>query len=157
MLLDEYEHAREQVVRATRRLDELMRSERHREAVGILRTVPGVGAITAMTFRTELPAPERFAEGGRVARMIGLAPRILRSGGTRREGRLMKSGNARLRAVLVEAAWRWVAGDEVARRKYRQLVASTGSGKKAIVGMARRLAILLWRPSVRNEPCRVAA
>lgn len=157
VLLDEYEHAREQVGRVTRRLDELMRDERHREAVGILRTVPGVGAITAMTFRTELPAPERFADGGQVARMVGLAPRIIQSGGSRREGRLMKSGNARLRTVLVEAAWRWVAGDEVAKRKYRQLVASTGSGKKAIVGMARRLAILLWRLSVRNEPYRVAA
>ncbi len=157
VLLDEYEHAREQVGRVTRRLDELMRADRHREAVGILRTVPGVGPVTAMTFRVELPAPERFGDGGQVARMVGLAPQILQSGGTRREGRLLKSGNARLRTVLVEAAWRWVAGDEVAKARYRRLVASTGSGKKAIVGMARRLAILLWRLSVRNEPYRVAA
>jgi transposase len=157
VLLDEYEHAREQVGRVSRRLDELMRAERHREAVGNLRTVPGVGPVTAMTFRTERPAPERFTDSGQVARMVGLAPQILQSGASRREGRLLKSGNARLRTVLVEAAWRWVAGDEVAKRTYRRLVASTGSGKKAIVGMARRLAILLWRLSVRNEPYRVAA
>jgi hypothetical protein len=37
------------------------------------------------------------------------------------------------------------------------LVASTGSGKKAIVGMARRLAVLLWRMSVSGEAYRVAA
>src|SRR5947209_6433558 len=73
VLLDEYEHAREQVGRVTRRLDELMRAERHREAVGLLRTVPGVGPVTAMTFRVELPAPERFTDGGQVARMVGLA------------------------------------------------------------------------------------
>ena len=60
--------------------------------------------------------------------------------------------------MLVEAAWRWVAGDEsAAQAKYRRLVATTGSGKKAIVGMARRLAILLWRLSVRGEPYRAAA
>ena len=47
-----------------RRLEELMRAERHRGAVGILRSVPGVGPVTAMTFRTELPAPEWFVDGG---------------------------------------------------------------------------------------------
>src|SRR4051794_35324374 len=58
VLLDGYEHAREQVVRVSRRLEELMGADRHREAVGNLRTVPGVGPVTAMTFRTELLAPE---------------------------------------------------------------------------------------------------
>jgi transposase len=157
VMLDERQHAVEQVARATRRLEELAKAERHRSTVATLRTVPGVGPITAMTFRVELHDPARFRDGGQVARMIGLAPQVLRSGPTRREGRLLKSGDARLRTVLVEAAWRWVAGDEVAKAKYRRLVASTGSGKKAIVGMARRLAILLWRLSVRNEPYRVAA
>ena len=89
-----------------------------------------------MTFRLELPEPERFEHEGQVARMIGLAPQVRQSGQTRREGRLLKSGNARLRTVLVEAAWRWVARDEAAARRYRQLVANTGSGKKAIVAMA---------------------
>ena len=58
----------------------------------------------------------------------------------------------------MEAAWRWVAGDEAA-----SAVATagwwrnTGSGKKAIVAMARRLGVLLWRLSVRGEPYRAAA
>jgi len=157
VMLDERQHAVEQVARATRRLEELARTDRHREAVATLRTVPGVGPITAMTFRVELHEPGRFRDGGQVARMIGLAPQVLQSGPTRREGRLLKSGNARLRTVLVEAAWRWVADDEAAKAKYRRLVASTGSGKKAIVGMARRLAVLLWRLSLSGEPYRAAA
>jgi hypothetical protein len=57
----------------------------------------------------------------------------------------------------VEAAWRWVARDEDAKAVYRRLVGNTGSGKKAIVAMARRLGVLLWRLSVRNEPYRAAA
>ena len=89
--------------------------------------------------------------------MAGLAPQVRQSGQTRREGGLLKSGNARLRTVLVEAAWRWVAGDAAAQAKYRRLVATTGNGKKAIVGMARRLAILLWRLSLSGEPYRAAA
>jgi transposase len=157
VMLDERQHALEQVSRATRRLEELAQADRHRETVATLRTVPGVGPITAMTFRVELHEPARFRDGGQVARMIGLAPQVLQSGPTRREGRLLKSGNARLRTVLVEAAWRWVASDEAAKARYRRLAASTGNGKKAIVGMARRLAILLWRLSLIGEPYRAAA
>jgi transposase len=157
VMLDEFDHARGQVAKVTKRLRELSRSERHRAEVDRLRTVPGVGPITAMTFRVELPDPGRFDDAGQVARMIGLAPQVIQSGPTRRSGRLLKSGNARLRTVLVESAWRWIAGDESAARRYRQLVANTGSGKKAIVGMARRLAIVLWRMSVRGEPYRAAA
>lgn len=156
VMLDERQHAQAQVARATRRLDELSRAERHSAGATNPRTVPEVGLITAMSFRLELHDPARFRDGGQVARMIGLAPQIRQSGPTRREGRLLKSGNARLRTVLVEAAWRWVAGDETAKAKYRRLTASTGSGKNAIVGIARRLAILFWRLTVRNEPYRAA-
>lgn len=157
VMLNERRHALEQVARATRRLEELAEADRHRATAATLRTVPGVGPITAMTFRVELHEPKRFDDGGQVARMIGLAPQVLQSGPTRREGRLLKSGNARLRTVLIEAAWRWVARDEAAARRYRRLVGSTGNGKKAIVGMARRLAILLWRLSLSGEPYRAAA
>jgi transposase len=151
VMLDERQHAVEQVGRATRRLEDLAQAECHRSTVATLRTVPGVGPITARTFRVELHEPGRFHDGGPVARMIGLAPQVLQSGPTRREGRFLKSGNARLRTVLIEAAWRWVAGDEAAKMKYRRLTASTGNGKKAIVGMARRLAIPLWRKSQSGE------
>jgi transposase len=157
VMLDELGHARGQVARVTKRLRELAQSERHRPAVADLSSVPGVGPITAMTFRLELPEPERFEHQGQVARMMGLAPQVVQSGQTRRSGRLLKSGNARLRTVLVESAWRWVARDESAARRYRQLVGNTGSGKKAIVAMARRLGVLLWRLSVRHEPYRAAA
>ena len=57
----------------------------------------------------------------------------------------------------METVWWWVRYDEAAARRYRHLVANTGSGKKAIVTMARRLGILMWRLSVHGEPHRSAA
>jgi transposase len=157
VLLDELAHAREQVRRVTERLKDLAEAKRHRKAVGVMSSVPGVGVLTAAAFRLELPEPERFDHDGQVARMTGLAPQVRQSGQTRHEGGLLKSGNARLRTVLVEAAWRWVRYDEAAVGRYRQLVANTGSGKKAIVAMARRLGVLLWRLSVHGEPYREIA
>ena len=159
VMLDEREHAREQVARVTRRLERAgARPSATARRSATLRTVPGVGPITAMTFRLELHEPGAVrATAARWPGWSGWPRRSSRAARRRREGRLLKSGNARLRTVLVEAAWRWVAGDEAAKAEYRRLVASTGSGKKAIVGMARRLAILLWRLSVRGEPYRAAA
>jgi transposase len=157
VMLDELTHANTQVDRVTRELRRVARTDRHRAAAELLQTVPGVGPITAMTFRLEVPEPQRFEDDRQVARMLGLAPQVRESGERRRSGRILKSGNPRLRTVLVEAAWRWVASDEGAGQRYRKLVGNTGSGKKAIVGMARRLGILLWRLSTRNEPYRAQA
>lgn len=157
VMIDELGHAQGQVRRVTKHLEGLALAERHRAASEVMRSVPGVGLITAMTFRLELPEPQRFNDAGQVAKMAGLAPMVRQSGETRREGGLIRSSSARLRTALVEAAWRWVACDEAAKAVYRRLVANTGSGKKAIVGVARRLGVLLWRLSCRGEPYRAAA
>jgi transposase len=157
VMLDELDHARRQATRVTKRLEELSHAERHSAAAGVMRSVPGVGLVTAMTFRLELPEPERFDNDGQVAKMAGLAPMVRQSGQTRHEGGLIRSSSARLRTALVEAAWRWVACDEAAKTVYRRLVGNTGSGKKAIVGVARRLGVLLWRLSCRGQPYRAAA
>src|SRR5512135_1462126 len=79
VLLDEREHARQQVQKATSLLKEVADSERHRATVEMLRSVPGVGPVTAATFRLERPEPSRFRHGGQVARMAGLAPQVHQS------------------------------------------------------------------------------
>jgi hypothetical protein len=119
--------------------------------------VGGVGPVTAMAMRTELIAPGRFHHGREVAAMAGLAPLVTRTGNTVHEGRLMKGGNPRLRKVLIEAAWRWVAKDPWARQRYAALVRNTGERKKAIAAMARRLVIILWRISLTKEAYRPRA
>lgn len=154
VFLDEMEHAQRQVERVTEKLKELERSERHRSDMAVLESAPGIGLITAMTFKTELVSPERFEDSREVSAMQGLAPGVWQSGETRVEGPLLKGGNRYLRTILVEAAWRWVKQDPAAARKYRKLMANTGNSKKAIVGMARKLGIILWRMLTRGEKYR---
>ena len=60
VLLDEEQYAHQQVERLTLEVKKLAAEERFRERVRCLRSVPGVGLLTAMTFATELIAPERF-------------------------------------------------------------------------------------------------
>lgn len=156
-LLDELEWQNRQVRKVTAQIKTLAQSERHRQASEHLCSIPGVGLITAMTFRTEFPRPERFHKETQIARIIGLAPSVWQTGKTRRTGPIMKSGNARVRAVLVEAAWRWIRTDDGARKKFARLMGNTANSKKAIVGMARRLAICMWRISSRQTPYRKMA
>jgi hypothetical protein len=47
--------------------------------------------------------------------------------------------------MLVQAAWAWYRRDPHARQIYNRLLHNTGNGKKAIVGLAKRIAIHLWR------------
>lgn len=157
-VLDEYlaelAYLNAAVKRATAQVSKLAVSKRHCVAVRAMRTTPGVGLITAMTVRTELIAPDRFNNAREVGSMLGLVPRVVSTGKTRREGPLMRTGNQRLRTILVEAAWRWVAADPWAGERYRRLLANTANAKKAIVAMARRLGILLWRINVTRESYR---
>jgi len=154
VLLDEEEHTRAQLSKINAQVRELTATERHGEKVAVLRSVPGVGIVTAMTFQTELLEPSRFDRPGEVAKMIGLAPLVEESGERRRTGRLIKAGNWRLRTMLVEAAWRWVRLDAGARSLYARLMRNTGDKKKAIVAVARKLAVMLWRMVTRGEPYR---
>ncbi len=150
-LLSDLDHEQDQLDQAKRKLEELAESERHATPVALVRRVPGVGLLTAMTVRTEVLHPERFRTAEQVTSFCGLAPWVSRSGSTTRKGPIVKAGNARVRTVLVEASWQWVRRDPGARRVYRHLVANTASRQKAIVAMARRLAILLWRILVTGE------
>jgi len=156
MDLDELEHVRKMVARATRRVHEMARRPRYQENVQRARTMKGVGLLTAMTILTEMPNPERFHLPRQVAMMAGLAPAVRESGETHHECGREEGGNRRLRSTLIEAAWQWMRRDPAAAALYRRLLANTGSKKKAIVGVARHLIIIQWRMLTRKEPYREA-
>ncbi|MDD4889387.1 MAG: IS110 family transposase [Phycisphaerae bacterium] len=155
-LLTELGQWQEQVGRINGRIEQLGRTDRHGAAVAVLTSHPGVGMITAMTFRTELHQAERVSDGHQVAKYFGLNPRVRQSGLTRRDGPIAKTGRGHVRAILIQAAWRWIAQDASAKAVYDRLVRNTGLPQKAIVGMARRLAIRLWRMMTTGEVYRAA-
>ena len=154
ILLDELAHLEELFRRVEQQLVLLARQQRHAVAVEHLVSHPGVGRTTAMTFLTEVYRPERFTHQGQLAKYVGLAPLTRQSGNMRREGALIKAGREHLRSLLVEAAWVWIRRDVPAAEVYRRLVHNTGSPQKAIIGMARRLAIRLWVMLMRREDYR---
>ncbi len=112
----------------------------------------GLGALSSVVLDREVGDWHRFKNRRQVGSYTGLCPGEYSSGQTRRQSCVTKHGNPRLRAALVETAWRLVRFQPQYRavKKWRHLLAkgalATGAArKKAIVAVARQLAIDLWR------------
>ncbi len=71
---------------------------------GRFMTIPGVGPITALAFKTGVDVPERFAKSKTVGAHFGLTPRKFNSGEIDVNGRISKCGDAMVRTLLHEAA-----------------------------------------------------
>ena len=157
LLVEELVNLNEQLMRIRQEIRRLSKTDRHGPAVAVLTSHPGVGLTVAMAFCTELHQAGQFTDAAQVGQYVGLAPRVSQSGQTRRDGPISRSGRGPLRALLTQAAWVWIRFDESAKKVFNRLVGNTGSVQKAIVGLARRLAIRLWRMMVTGEVYRVAA
>jgi transposase len=112
----------------------------------------GLGAMSSVVIDREIGNWDRFHNRRQVGSYTGLCPGEYSSGKTRLQGCVTKHGNPRLRAALVETAWRLVRFQPEYRPvvKWRKILAkgalATGAArKKAIVAVARQLAVDLWR------------
>ena len=128
----------------TRQIRELAKSEPQQLNVKILRSITGVGLLTAMTFLLELEDLQRFAKSDKIAAYVGLTPSQFSSSDQIRMGHITRSGKADLRGMLVEAAWILVRKDPYYNKKYRSLLSRVGQ-KRAIIAIARHLVILARR------------
>ena len=112
----------------------------------------GLGNMTSVIIDREIGDWRRFNNRRQIASYTGLCPGEYSSGQKRLQGCVTKHGNPRLRAALVELAWRMVRFQPHYRavRKWKERLAkgtlTTGAArKKAIVALARQLAVDLWR------------
>jgi transposase len=91
----------EQIAAADRRIAELMRTD---PAVALLTTAPLIGPITASAMVATIGDVTRFPSAHQFEAFLGLVPGERSSGEKRRVGRITKTGNARVRYLVVEAA-----------------------------------------------------
>ena len=121
----------------------------------------GLGLMTSVIIDREIGNWSRFNNRRQVGSYTGLCPGEYSSGNTRLQSCVTKHGNPRLRAALVELAWRLVRFQPNYKPiiKWRRTLAhgafATGAArKKAIVAVARQLAVDLWR--IRTGRCTAA-
>jgi len=128
----------------------------------LLRQVPGVGPIVSLGYVLTLEDPHRFARSRSVGAYLGMRPRRRQSGSKDPLLRITKAGDPFLRRLLVQSA-NYILGpfgpDSALRRFGVRLIARGGRGahKKAVVAVARKLAVLLhrlWMTGEVYEPLR---
>ena len=123
-----------------------------------LQKVKGVGPLTALAFVLTLEDPKRFRRSRDVGPFLGLVPRRDQSGMTDKQLPITKAGNAALRRLLIGSAHYilGVFGPECELREFGMRVAERGgknAKKRAVVAVARKLAVLLHRLWVDASVC----
>jgi transposase len=118
--------------------------------VEVLRSIPGVGPLTALTFVLQLDDPKRFPKSRQVAAFLGLCPGRRQTGTSDPQQRITKMGDRYLRSLLVQCAHRLIGpfGQDCDLRRWGLKLASRGgkaAKRRAIVAVARRLAVLMHR------------
>ena len=140
-----------------------MAAERYPE-VSLLQQIAGVGTLTSTTFVLTIDDPHRFKSSRSIGAYLGLRPRRRQSGDRDPQLRIAKSGDSELRSLLVTAA-HYILGpfapDSSLRRWGLSFVkeGDRNSKKRAIVAVARKLAVLLhhlWITAEVYEPLRTA-
>ena len=135
---------REQVVILHRRLLAIVRDD---EVCQRLMTTPGVGPVVSLTYRATVDVPARFRKSKSVGAVFGLTCAKYQSGEVNRTGAISRCGDDMMRAMLYEAAhimltstnkWSWLKAWAMKIARHRGL-------KKAIVALARRLAVIMHR------------
>jgi len=116
----------------------------------LLRQVPGVGPLTALAFVLVIVDPQRFRKARQVGAYVGLCPKIDQSGTQDLPLRITRAGSPLLRRLLVQSAHYILGpfGPDCELRRFGERLADRGSRiakRKAVVAVARKLALLLYR------------
>lgn len=124
-----------------------------------LMTVPGVGAVTALTYAATVETPTRFGgDAARVSAYLGLVPREYSSGERQHRGHITKAGPPTIRSLLVQAAWSvWIRPGVAGATLHAWVtrLAARRGRRVAIVALARRLGRILFAVWRDNVPFRV--
>jgi len=129
-----------------RELMQLARGATYRPLVQALCGQAGVGPLSAIRLVLELGSIDRFARGAALAHYLGLTPSQYSSGELDHRGHILKCGPGALRGLLLQCAWAAVRpGRDAALRAVFERLAPRCGRKRAIVAVARRLAVQLHR------------
>jgi transposase len=134
--LNEVKRAKERIDRLEKSIDEgIVRAPKHlQELIAALQTLRGVAKIGAATLVTEVGRFTRFESARQLMAYVGVVPSEHSSGGSTHRGSISKTGNARMRHVVGEAAW-----------SYRHRPSNGPALKKRQEGQSEDVKAIAWK------------
>jgi len=130
--------------------------DNYRELVALKQSCPGIGWLSAIRFTLEWGSLTRFPSGRHFASYVGLTSSEHSTGETVHRGHITGQGSGRVRGWLIQCAWRAVRSDPVLLDKFHRVWRNSGSKKKAIVAVARKLAVRIRAIEISKQPYAVA-
>lgn len=139
---------------------EIFAASRTDHRIKLLKTIPGIGPVTASAIAATVGSPEQFRSGREFAAWLGLTPLNRSSGGKERLGRISKMGDRYLRQLLVAGMTSRVRAARARPDRVEPWLASLLERKPvrlATVAMANKTARIIWAVLTRNEPYKQSA
>jgi transposase len=137
LMLEEIKMLRQLLLKAERKLRELMKTK-YDDKAKLLMSTPGVGQSTAMLFLLEIGDIKRFGPFDALNDFVGFCPDTDSTGDIQRDTGITSRRHKQLRSALIEAAWQAIRIDPALLQAYQQLTKRM-KGNQAIVRIARKL------------------
>ncbi len=150
VLLRQLDYLREEILHVTRKIRELAATEKYKDKIERLRSIPGIGIINALTILTEVSDVSRFSSANKFRGYIGLIPKEHTSGENTNRSEMSRRGNNRLKTMLIESAWVAIRTDPAMTLAFEELVKRLKKSK-AIIRIARKLANRILHILVTDE------
>lgn len=143
-LLNCYEHLLEELEVTTKTIEEIAQKD---EEIKRLMTIPGIGLITATSYKSEIDDPKRFKNARAVGAYLGMTPRQYSSGDTIKQGKISRCGSKEVRFLLNEAAAVVLSrSKQWSKLKAWGLKIQRKHGfKKGAMAVGRKLAVIMYR------------
>lgn len=138
-MIKEMELLRKEILSISNAIRKLMRSKEYKKIYYLLRTITGIGPLTAALLITEIGDMKRFANFYQLNSFIGLLPSEHSSGERESKGRLTIRRHRQLRSDLIECAWTAKRTDPALSLYYHEQLKRGKEPKLIIVKIARKL------------------
>ena len=132
------EYLRKKQYQILKKIKELSKTEKYRENIELLLSVPGIGLITAMSFLSEIDDILRFNTLDKLCSFVGLVPMTKSSGEKESVGGITKRQNKMLRSLIIESSWIAIRNDPALLMAYQKLIKRM-KPQKAIIRIAKKL------------------
>mgnify|MGYP001823031934 FL=1 len=154
-LCDQLRFLHSKILRCSREMTQIAKREKR---VALLRTIPGVGQITASAIVATIGSGKQFNNGREFAAWLGLTPLNKSSDGKERLGHISKMGDQYIRRLLVLGMTSRIRSIRTKPEKFDPWFADILARKPsrvAAIAMANKTARIIWAVLTRNEPYKV--
>jgi len=151
ILLAQSKNLRVSILQVTKQLRDLAKMDCYEKQIKLLRSIPGIGFLTAMIILAEIETIDRFATFDQLCGFIGLVPSTNTSGEHEVIGDITPRGHSALRSAIIESAWVAARLDPALNKSYHDYCKRM-EPNKAIIRIARKLTSRIRFVLKNNQP-----